>query len=74
MGAVRGTKAVRTTVAVVTAAQFAITCPPSLPAVFETQTVSLHDGLLNVGGGVTLCAIIEVEKPLRLRLRMMRAV
>jgi len=42
-------------------------------AVFETQPVPLFDGLLIVGVGVTLFAIIEVEKQLRLRLRMIRA-
>jgi magnesium-transporting ATPase (P-type) len=71
--AVRGTKVVWTTVAVITAAQFAITYIPALQAVFETRPVSLFDGLLIVGVGVALFAIIEVEKQLRLRLRMMRA-
>lgn len=69
--AVRGTKVVWTTVAIITAAQFSITCLPSLQGVFETQPVPLLDGLLIVGVGVTLFAIIEVEKQLRLRLRMM---
>lgn len=71
--AVRGTKVVWTTVVVITAAQFAVTYLPSLQALFETRPVSLFDGLLIVGVGVTLFAIIEVEKQLRLRLRMMRA-
>jgi magnesium-transporting ATPase (P-type) len=71
--AVRGTKVVWTTVAAITAAQFAITYLPSLQVIFETQPVPLLDGLLIVGVGVALFAIIEVEKQLRLRLRMMRA-
>jgi len=71
--AVRGTKVVWITVGVITAAQFAITYLPSLQAVFETQPVPLFDGLLIVGIGITLFAIIEIEKQLRLRLRMMRA-
>jgi hypothetical protein len=62
-----------TTVAAITAAQFAITYLPSLQVIFETQPVPLLDGLLIVGVGVALFAIIEVEKQLRLRLRMMRA-
>ena len=71
--AVRGTKVVWITVGVITAAQFAITYVPSLQAVFETQPVPLFDGFLIVGIGISLFAIIEIEKQLRLRLRMMRA-
>jgi len=72
--AVRGTKVVWATVAVITAAQFAITYLPFLQSVFETKPVPLLDGVLIVGVGVTLFAIIEVEKQLRLRLRMMRSI
>ncbi|HEX6155978.1 MAG TPA: cation-transporting P-type ATPase [Burkholderiales bacterium] len=70
--AVRGTKVVWITVIVVTAAQFAITYLPPLQAIFETRPVSLPDGLLVVGVGVALFAVVEVEKQLRLRLRAMR--
>jgi len=73
-GAVRGTKVVWATVAVITAAQFAVTYLPSLQALFETRAVPLFDGFLIVGVGVALFVIIEVEKQLRLRLRMMRVV
>jgi len=71
--AVRGTQVVWITVGVTTAAQFAITYLPFLQAIFETKAVPLFDGLLIVGIGITLFAIIEIEKQLRLRLRMMRA-
>jgi magnesium-transporting ATPase (P-type) len=71
--AVRGTKIVWLTVIVITAAQFAITYLPPLQAVFETRPVPLTDGLLIVGVGIALFAIVEIEKQLRLRLRMMRA-
>ena len=71
--AVRGTKVVWLTVVIITAAQFSITYLPPLQTVFETQAVPLLDGLLIVGVGVALFAIIEVEKQLRLRLRVMRA-
>ncbi|MDO9194908.1 cation-transporting P-type ATPase [Rhodoferax sp.] len=70
--AVRGTKVVWLTVGIVTVAQFAITYLPILQGVFATEAVSLLDGLLIVGVGVTLFAIIEIEKQLRLRLRAMR--
>jgi len=70
--AVRGTKVVWMTVIAVTIAQFAITYFPPLQTIFETEAVPLLDGLLIVGVGVALFAIIEIEKQLRLRLQMMR--
>jgi magnesium-transporting ATPase (P-type) len=66
--AVRGTPVIWTVVIVVTAAQFAITYLPPMQAVFGTQAVPLLDGLLIVGVGVMLFAIVETEKQLRLRL------
>jgi magnesium-transporting ATPase (P-type) len=69
---VRGTPVVWATIAAVTAAQFSITYLPPLQAVFGTRPVPLFDGLLVVGAGVTLFAIIEIEKQLPLRLRAMR--
>ena len=71
--AVRGTKVVWLTVIIITAAQFSITYLPPLQMIFETETVPLLDGLLVVGVGVALFAIVEIEKQLRLRLRMIRA-
>ena len=70
---VRGTGVVWLTVGTVTAAQFAITYVPPLQAVFGTEAVPFLDGVLIVGVGVALFAIIEIEKQLRLRLRVIRA-
>jgi len=64
--AVRGTKIVWATVLSVTAAQFAITYVPFLQGVFATEGVPLFDGMIIVGVGVILFAIIESEKQLRL--------
>ena len=66
--AVRATRIVWTTVIAVTAAQFAITYLPPLQAVFATEAVPLFDGMLIVGVGIVLFAVIEVEKQLRLNL------
>ena len=71
--AVRGTRMVWITVTVVTAAQFAITYLPPLQGIFATAAIPLWDGVLIVGVGVVLFAIIETEKQLRLRLRQMRS-
>jgi magnesium-transporting ATPase (P-type) len=67
--AARGTKVVWATVVVITAAQFAVTYLPPLQRVFATEAVPILDGLLVIGVGVALFAIIETEKQLRLRLR-----
>jgi hypothetical protein len=60
------------TVLCVTAAQLAITYMPPLQRIFDTRSVPLPDGLLIVGVGMTLFAVIEIEKQLRLHLREMR--
>ncbi len=70
--AIRGTKVVWTTVIIVTVAQFAITYLPPLQRIFKTEAVPFFDGLLIFGIGVALFAIIEIEKQLRLRLRLIR--
>lgn len=67
--AVRGTKVVWTVVAIVTVAQFAITCLPPLQAIFATVSVPFPDGVLIIGIGAALFAIAEAEKQLRLRVR-----
>ena len=72
--AVRGTKVIWLVVAAITAAQFLLTYFPPLQAVFGTVAVPFADGLLIVGVGVVLFAIIETEKQVRLRLRLMRTV
>ena len=64
--AVRGTKMVWATVLAVTAAQFAVTYLPLLQGVFATEGVPIFDGMLIVGVGVALFAIVESEKQLRL--------
>jgi magnesium-transporting ATPase (P-type) len=69
--AVRGTAVVWTMVVVVTVAQFAITYVPFLQAVFGTRPIPFFDGLLIVGVGVALFAIIETEKQIRLAIRRM---
>lgn len=70
--AVKGTKVVWMTVIAVTLAQFAITYLPPLQRAFATEAVPLLDGLLIVGVGAALFAVIETEKQLRLRVRALR--
>jgi len=65
--AVRGTKMVWTVVIIVAVAQFAITYVPLLQTVFATESIPFLDGMLIVGVGVALFAIIETEKQIRLR-------
>lgn len=64
--AIRGTRVVWTTVIVVTLAQFSITYLPPLQRVFGTAPVRFADGLMIVGIGIVLFAIVEIEKQLRL--------
>jgi magnesium-transporting ATPase (P-type) len=64
--AVRGTKVVWATIAVVTVAQLAITYLAPLQKIFATEAVPFFDGVLIFGVGVSLFAIIETEKQLRL--------
>ncbi|MDD2028956.1 cation-transporting P-type ATPase [Pseudomonas putida] len=65
---IRGTKVVWITVMVITLAQFAITYAPPLQKVFATQAIPFLDGLLIIGVGVALFAVIEIEKQIRIRL------
>jgi magnesium-transporting ATPase (P-type) len=71
--AAQGTPVVWMTVIAVTLAQFAVTYLSPLRVVFGTEPVPLLDGLLIIGVGVALFAVIETEKQLRLRIRAMRA-
>ena len=71
--AVRGTRVVWLTVALVTAAQFAITYVPLMQRIFATAAVPLADGLRVVAVGVILFVIVELEKQVRLRLLQRRA-
>lgn len=70
--AVRGTKVVWSVVIIITVAQFSITYLPPLQAIFTTESIPFLDGLLVVGIGVILFAIIEIEKQMRLAFRRMR--
>jgi len=65
--AVRGTKMVWIVVIIITVAQFAITYLPLMQAVFATESIPFWDGVLIIGIGVALFAIIETEKQIRLR-------
>ena len=67
--AVRGTKVVWTVVVIITAAQFGITYFPPLQKIFSTAAVPFWDGVLLIGIGASLFAIVEVEKQIRLRLK-----
>jgi len=66
--AVRGTKVVWLSVVIITVAQFSITYLSPLQAVFATEAVPFFDGLLIIGVGMALFAVIEVEKQIRIRL------
>ncbi|MDY6948562.1 MAG: cation-transporting P-type ATPase, partial [Pseudomonadota bacterium] len=71
--ALKGTQVVWLTVVAVTLAQFAMTYLPPLQRIFATESVPLLDGLLILGVGVALFAIVETEKQIRLRARALRA-
>jgi magnesium-transporting ATPase (P-type) len=64
--AVGGTRVVWATVIAVTTAQLAITYLPPLQKIFATEAVPFFDGVIIVGVGIALFAIIETEKQLRL--------
>lgn len=66
--AVRGTKVVWTVVVIITVAQFGMTYFPPMQAIFSTVAIPFWDGVLIIGTGVALFAIIEVERQIRLRL------
>jgi magnesium-transporting ATPase (P-type) len=72
--AVRGTKMVWAVVVIIVVAQFAITYLPFLQKIFATKSIPLFDGVLIVGIGVALFAIIETEKQMRLAYRRMKRV
>lgn len=71
--AVRGTRAVWSAVVLVTAGQLLITYWPVMQQIFATRSVSFADGLLIVGIGIVLFALVEIEKQLRLRAVRVRA-
>ena len=59
---VLGTPAVLIAVAIVVAAQFAFTYLPFMHVLFNTEAVSLPDGVLIVGIGAALLIVVELEK------------
>jgi len=65
--AVRGTRAVWLAVIAVTIGQFAITYLAPLQTIFATEAVPFADGILIIGIGIALFAIIEIEKQIRTR-------
>jgi len=71
--AVRGTKVVWMTVIIITVAQLAITYLPPLQTIFATEALPFLDGMLVIGIGVALFAIIETEKQIRLRLKAIKS-
>jgi magnesium-transporting ATPase (P-type) len=70
--AVKGTRYVWIAVLAATLAQLAITYLPALQRVFATEAVPLLDGMLIVGVGAALFAVLETEKQIRLRVRATR--
>lgn len=70
--AVRGTRIIWLTIAVVTIAQFAVTYVPLFQHVLGTAAVSFVDGILVVAIGAAVLFICEIEKQIRLRLRNSR--
>jgi len=71
--AVRGTKVIWTVVTAVVLAQLAMTYVPALQKVFKTEAIGWMDGLLVIGIGIALFAIVETEKQIRLHLRAINA-
>ncbi len=67
---VLGTRAVLIGVATVTLCQFAFTYLPPLQAVFGTTGLSIGEGLIVVGIGFVLLAVVEIEKAVRQRLAL----
>ena len=65
---VLGTRAVLTGIAIVTAAQLALTYLPPLQQIFDTRPVGLVEGLVVLAIGAALLAGLEVEKLVRRRL------
>lgn len=63
-----GTPAVLIALACVTLAQLAFTYLPPLQAIFETEAISLRDGVLVIAGGILLMLVLEIEKAVLRRL------
>ena len=63
----KGTKALWIAVGIIVAAQIAITYLSPMQRVFETRAIEGLDALLILGAGVTLFALVETEKQIRIR-------
>lgn len=63
-----GTPAVLIALGGVTLAQLAFTYLPPMQALFETEAISLRDGLLVIAAGVVLMLVLELEKAVLRRL------
>jgi magnesium-transporting ATPase (P-type) len=68
-----GTPAVLLAIGTVVVAQFAFTYLPVMQRLFDTRPVALADGLLIVGAGVVMMAILEIEKAVAQSLGRRRA-
>ena len=68
--AARGTSVVWSVVIAITAAQFAVTYLPPLQPMLGTEPVPLWDGMLILAIGAAFFAIIEIEKQIRLALKV----
>ena len=69
--AVVGTRIIWAAVIAVTLGQLAITYVPWVQVIFETEAVSMADGMLIIAVGVIMFAIIELEKHIRLKILKM---
>ncbi len=67
-----GTRAVLVGVAAIVVAQLLFTYAPPMQAAFETRAISLLGGLVAVGAGIVLFAILELEKLARRSVPMVR--
>ncbi len=68
----RGTKVIWSVVIIITLAQFAVTYLPFLQIIFATQAIPFWDGAVIIGIGIAFFTIIEIEKQIRLALRLSR--
>lgn len=64
-----GTPAVLAAIAIVVVAQFAFTYAPFMNTIFATEALTLAEGLIAIGLGMILFAVLEAEKLLFRKLR-----
>jgi magnesium-transporting ATPase (P-type) len=68
-----GTPAVLIAIGVVVAAQFAFTYAPFMQALFETRPIAIVDGIVIVAAGALFMLVLEAEKVVLRRLRLVGA-